>query len=244
MVAAHNPAGVESGDPPSPPVEPDALVGAARGLAWLSGGILLTVLLFIGAADIQVLRPWHAPSFLLGTAAGLYGLTFLRPADHLTPHGRRHRRQARRLLLLQAYFAPFIGWWQATPDNTYFFLHLLLFLISLSGLLLIVNRLAGDFGVVLADAGVVHEALLSQRLIQWLVLPLTLAWGAAGIALRADVLAAPGFLLALLPEGALPPWLHTALMAAVLMTVIAGWKCGQSCYRRLAGAGAPPVGPA
>ena len=230
--------------PAGRPVEPDALVGAARGLAWLSGSSLLTVLLFIGAADIQVLHPFRVPSFLLGTAAGLFGLTLLRPADRLTPRGRRHRRQARWLLLLQVYFAPFIGWWQAAPDNLYFFLHLLLFLISLSGLLLLVNRLAGDLGGVLADAGVVNEALLSRRIIQWLVLPLTLALGAVGTALRADAIAAPGWLVALLSENALPPWLQAALMAAVLMTAFACGKCGQSCYRRLAGAGSPPVGPA
>ncbi|MCX6998289.1 MAG: hypothetical protein NTV49_14700, partial [Kiritimatiellaeota bacterium] len=236
--------GVERMSLPGQPVDLGALVGAARGLGWLSGSLLLTVLLLMGAVEIRLLNLFPAPAFLLGTALGWFGLARLRPADGLTPLGWRHRRRARNLVLLQVYFAPFVGWWQAAPANLFFFVNLLLFLLSLAGLLLLISRLAGDLGVALADASVVSEARLCRLVTQLLVTPSILAAGLLGMALRADVLMPSASLSAMLPESDLPPWLYTALLAGVLMTMIVCWKGAQACYRLLTRSAPPPPGAA
>ena len=236
--------GAENRSPSVQPVDPGALMGAARGLAWLSGSLLCTVLLLMGAVEIRLLNLFHAPTFLLGTALGVCGLAFLRPADRLSPPGRRRRRMARGLLLLQVYFAPFIGWWQAAPENLYFFMNVLLFLLSLAGLLLLINRLAGDLGLALADANVVSEARLCRLVIQLLVTPSILVVGLLGTARRTDFINPSAYLSAVLPESDLPPWLYTALMAGVLMTVMVCWKGVQSGYRLLMRSPSPPPGAA
>jgi hypothetical protein len=173
---------------------------------------------------------WTIGVLLVGFLPLLWGLWRLRIGGDLS---RRWGRHIRRMLLLSVaalYLSPFLAWWSVAPMQPYFAFntaaHYLVMIALMAGL----NRLAGEAGDWMGDAGLRREAKAGLGMVLWLS-------GCTVVALgwmyhRAGVLEA-GLPTVLAHVSQLPREARMLFLLPYAMTAYVMWRAKESALHRM-----------
>jgi hypothetical protein len=203
----------------------------ARGFTGIFWGMLLGLLLFSKALRLQ----WNhipIPSYILGVLLVFAGMLSLHTVSSLPGSWRRHVRMALVVLLLHAYFAPFVYWWQQIPDVSYFMLNVMILLFCSMWLLLLLNQLVLELSRALENNSLRMEAeLCGWSVVFLLLLPYVFFVVYPTVAaLRHD--SSVFFELAQLIQR-LPRWLLILSLLPFTLTMAVCWKTKEYCLSRL-----------
>ncbi len=206
------------------------LLAAARGFSTGFWGLLLILLVMLGALSIRLPLLLQMPGHTVGLVIVLLGALHFR---HTLPDERSWRRLSRLFLsmvILQLYLVPFLGWWRVSITGWYATLNLILFLVGGLLVLVLVARLALQMAVSLNDPTLCIEARLSL----WSI-PFLAGISLALIALRAGrfgLFGDPVFALQHLLVWPRPATLYPAALPFVPALAMA-WEIKQRCLREL-----------
>ncbi|HBA84977.1 MAG TPA: hypothetical protein DCZ95_12855 [Verrucomicrobia bacterium] len=221
---------------PNLAVLPDQLLLLSRGFSCLFWSIPLGLLLFAMVPQIQVLRYFQMPSFLIGLMTGYWGLILLRKAGPITPHWPALIHRGLAIIFFQLYLAPFIQWWRVMPGVPYYFYNTAAFYLCTTWGLFLVNQLAGEAGRAL------HQSSfeLETHLFRWASLAFMLA-PLLGILVMAGYAShqyeSPVWLELVRLGQLLPRWVFIPLLLPFTLTMATAWKAkehGLSALKRSA----------
>jgi hypothetical protein len=210
------------------------LLRAERGFLSIMWGILLFLLLFFNAISIHI--PGHGliPSYLLGSVVIYVGILYLYSAGVFTVRGHRLLRWMGFALFLHIYFAPFVMWWQAAPQVTYFFLNVIGLLTCAVWILFLTNKIAREMGYAFKIPSLQTESYLSLwAFFALLILPCVLFISyCAAVAVKTHSTLQAEMLMVLYH---LPRWEIMLLLVPVALTMSICWKAKQACIHLATG---------
>lgn len=225
------PAGAEPGEG-FPPADggPERLLRLSRGFSCLFWA--MPVLSFAHAAGLTPVLDvrWTLGILLGGFLPLLWGLWRLRMGGGTTPGWIRRIRRVTLLAVATMYLSPFLAWWSAAPAQAYFAVnaaaHYLAMIVLLAGL----NRLAGEAGSGVGDAGLQREAKAGLGMVLWLsgCTVAALAW----MYFRAGVLEA-GWPTVAAHLSQLPREARTLFLLPYAMTAYVMWRAKESALHRM-----------
>lgn len=222
---------VPASPPPSLPAvacDPVHLLRLSRGFSCLFWSLPLLAL----AHTAGLMDFWPARRMI---GAGLLcflplycGLWMMRLGGRLTPHWGGRVGSALLLAGAGMYLFPFLPWWKAVPTRLYFAINVALHYFMMMALLAGLNRLAGEAGRWMGDAGLRREAGAGLGMVLWLcactVLALVWLFHRAGL-LRA------GLETLLVQMAQLPGEARYLLLLPYAMTAYVMWRAKETGFR-------------
>ena len=201
----------------------------SRGFSCLFWGLLLIAAMHLVAMRPEVAVRWRIVAFWISFLPLVCGLWMLRACGEVTP--RWHRKISRVFLLGFAaiYLCPFWVWWNAVPAKPYFAVNAGLYLLVMIGMLVGLNRLAGESARWMSDISLRREAAAGWGMVLWLSVctVFALAW----LYYRAGVLDA-GVETVLLQLAGLPREARTLFLLPHVMTAYVMWRAKETGFRR------------
>ena len=225
-----------SGPPPAPETGEGRmncgsgrLLRMSRGFSCLFWGLLLIAAMHLVAMRPEVAVRWRIVAFWISFLPLVCGLWMLRACGEVTP--RWHRKISRVFLLgfSAIYLCPFWVWWNAVPAKPYFAVNAGLYLLVMIGMLVGLNRLAGESARWMSDISLRREAAAGWGMVLWLSVctVCALAW----LYYRAGVLDA-GVETVLLQLAGLPREARTLFLLPHVMTAYVMWRAKETGFRR------------
>lgn len=213
-------------------VPPLTLSRLIRGFSCMFWGLPLTLLLLF---DVVEFRGWlrvRCPVFVLGILLVFYGVMLLNRAPSLTRRWPRWIGQARVVLLMLVYLAPFAYWWRTMPHVRYYEVNMaVLFAVGLWGFFL-ANQLAAEVGLALGDRALYIES----RLCAWVSVVSFLSPGVVFLGrslLSAAFTRGNGVLPLSLVAYLLPRWMVVLVLLPFTLTMMTVWRAKGLCWRAL-----------
>lgn len=148
-------------------------------------GLLLCVVFMVGVAHLPYTYGLDLPSCILGFLIIYSGVIPLSLVHGITPNWHNMSRASLCLGILILYFTPFLFWWASQPNDLYYAVNGVLCLISITGLLALLNAMASGYARRVEDEAFHLEARLSM----WAVLAIY------GIPLMAALFFCVGFIM-------------------------------------------------
>lgn len=196
-----------------------ALLLISEGLGLISGGICLTVLLYLGALQIVWLQMIpQVPAFLAGELLILWGCLRMWPTRKLSPNWQQLVTICTIFSAGSVYFSLFFHWWRVSNTSVLLTINGLVFLLFFALLIRMVNRLVEDVAYAVGQQGLGVEALIYG----WMVVFLT--WLPVGAMVIVAVWHSGGesTILSELTGLAeqMPVWLRTVATLPLLLTML------------------------
>ena len=216
-----------------PVVSPKASLQLIRGFSWVLWGLPLTLLLFFGALQVEVLARLQLPSYALGVVILFTGMICLARSGQVTRAWQGWVRSGILLSFMMLYLAPFVFWWQRLPHVPFFGANMWILLFCTMLILVVANRLASELGGLYRDATFAVEArLCAWSVVVLMMLPFCIGIGYAyytlkkyGIPMRATLGVA---------HREMPFWLHVFFLLPFTLTMTTVWKARERAMRGLA----------
>lgn len=209
-----------------------ASLSLIRGFSWSFWGLPLTLLLFFGALQVEVLTRLQLPSYALGVVILFVGMLHLAKAGPLTRGWMGWACSGVMLSFVMLYLAPFVYWWQRAPHVRFFGANMWLLLACTMLILVVVNRLASELGKHQEDSTFAIEArLCAWSVVVLMMLPFGIALGYAyytlhkyGVTMRTTL----G-----LAHKEMPFWLHVFFLLPFTLTMTTVWKARERAMKGL-----------
>lgn len=219
------------------PPSPRELLRLARGFSCAFWGLLFSFFLLVQGSRFRMLLGIPLPPYVIGLLPLYVGVLLFHSAGGLAPEWTPRVRHVMGVLLLQAYLAPFMYWWQRRPTHAYFGVHFLAFLLSSVVLLTLLNRLAEALSRSLKDPVFRAEAGIAAWAVN-LILLLPCVAAATYACVGAWRLKADPYTVLLYLYGRLSSRVVLLLLVPFAATLAVAWKAKEVCLRRLTGDGA------
>lgn len=204
-----------------------------RGFSWVFWGLPLTLLLFFGAVEIEVLARLQFPSYALGVLALFVGMIRLGRVGPLTGSWLGWARSGILLSFMMLYLAPFVYWWQRAPYVGFFGANMWILLGCTMFILVVVNRLSSELGGRYGDSTFAIEArLCAWSVVVLMMLPFCIAIGYAyHVQRKYDVPLRSTLGVA---HKEMPFWLHVFFLLPFTLTMTTVWKARERAMQGLA----------
>lgn len=211
----------------------------AKGFSLIFWGVFLMISLFLGQAVLEVFHGTRIPAYVAGAVLIGWGLWLLQTAGPVSRNWQRRTRMAQVLAFLLIYFAPFIIWWKTMPYANLFLVNVLGLLLTVMGILLLVNLLTADAFILFRERGnQVESQVFALGVIIMMIVPFLIGLLFALVAsLRYDSTFAQEIWLTM---NRVPPWLYITATLPCSLTLVASWKAKALCYQRLWNGGTKP----
>lgn len=208
------------------------LLYMAKGFSRIFWGLLLNMMLFFGQASLELFHYLRIPAYVIGAAVVVWGLFSLYDAGRISKTWLRRVRVTIVLVLLEIYFAPFVGWWKNMPDIMFYLINCLGLLLTSMLILLAVNILAAEVSRYLNDrSGQIESHLFAFGIILFMILPLIISVVFCSIA--AFRYETSFYVEVWHVINRMPPWVYFFIIIPCSLTLIASWKAKDLCYRTL-----------
>ena len=217
---------------PERPAGPARLLRVSRGFAGVFWAMPLLALAHAAGLGGGLSVRWTIGLGLAGFLPLLWGLWRLRWSGELT--SRWGGRIARTLWLAMGtiYLSPFLAWWSAVPEQTYFAVNVGVHYLLWIGLLAALNAVAGEAGRWMGDGGLRREAKAGLGMVVWLsgCTVAALAW----LYHRAGILDA-GWPTVSAHLAQLPREARMLFLLPYAMTAYVMWRAKETVLRRMVG---------
>ena len=206
------------------------LVQMARGFSCSFWGIPISLLLFFGAVDVDVMEKVRLPAYILGVLLVYVGFILLHRSRPVSSRWKSWARQGLLLSFVLVYFSPFVYWWERLPFAPFYIANMLVLVICATWLLLSVNRLASEIGRALGDRTFALEAdLCGWCTVCLLGLPILLS---LGFTIHSTGLAELDWLTQWVTLNAtLSRWVYIFILIPITLTMTSAWKAKESCMQ-------------
>ena len=205
------------------------LLRMSRGFSCIFWGLLLIAAMHGVAMVSDISARWRILAFWISFLPLVGGLWMLRACGELTP---RWRRQISRVSLLgfaAIYLCPFLVWWNIVPTKLYFSVNTGVFILVMIGVLVELNRLAGESARWMSDVSLRRESTAGWGMVLWLsgCTVCALVW----LYYHAGVLDA-GMETVLIQISSLPREARTLFLLPYAMTAYVMWRAKETGFRR------------
>lgn len=223
----------------SPP-SPRCLLQIARGFSCSFWGIPLSLLLFFGAVDVDIMERVRLPAYILGVLLVYIGFIFLHRSKPVTRRWKTWAGQGLILSFILVYFSPFVYWWSHRPFTGFYVGNMLALVACATWLMFSVNRLAAEVGMALQDRTFAIEAdLCGWSTVGLMMIPLLITTGLtlyyAGVA-QLDWITEWVSV-----QSEMPVWLYFFFLIPITLTMTSAWKAKECCIRAIASIQSPGI---
>jgi len=226
--------------PPPIPAVPDVpqqsfqtaqLLRVSRGFSCLFWSLPLLATVYSFAMVATLPMRWMFGLLLACFLPLFCGLWILRASGELTPRWGRRLGRVSLLALVSVYLCPFWVWWRLVPMNLYFAVNVAVYAVVMVGLLVELNRLAGEVARWMGNTALRREARAGWVMVLWLSLCTigTMGWLFHRIGLLEAGLPTVLEQLSLLPKEARYLFLLPYAMTAYVM-----WRAKETGFHRAA----------
>jgi len=216
--------------PPSPqPISTDRLLRVSRGFSCLFWSLpLLTVSFTVAQVSMLPMR-WMFALLLICFVPLICGLWTLRASGDLTPRWGRRIGRLSMLVLVTVYLCPFWVWWRLAPMQLYFAVNIALHALVMMGLLVELNRLAGECARWLDDKALRRESNAGWMMVLWLS---ACTVGALGWLFHRAGLLDAGLPTVLAQLSELPKEARYLFVLPYAMTAYVMWRAKETAFHR------------
>jgi hypothetical protein len=221
------------GDDRGSGLSPVVIVRLLRGFTAVFWGLPVSLLLFFGAVDVNIVVWFRLPTYILGVAVVYIGLALLRFSGLDRGPWKKQARNGLIAAFLLIYLGPFVYWYSFLPRSGWYYLtNLCLLLGAAMWLLFAVNRLAGELGAETQDRDLMMESrLCSWSIVLLMVLPMILTTAFSSYMALKYESSLVAEMRGVRQES--PWWIHIFFLIPLSLTMTSSWKAKEKCLALL-----------
>ncbi len=172
---------------------------------------------------------WRIVAFWISFLPLVVGLWMLRACGELTARWRSQISRTSLLGFAAIFLCPFLVWWNVLPTKLFFAVNSGVFILVMTGMLVELNRLAGESARWMGDVSLRRESTAGWGMVLWLsgCTACALAW----LYYHAGVLEA-GAETVLVQLSGLPSEARTLFLLPYAMTAYVMWRAKETGFRR------------
>ena len=209
--------------------ETSRLLRMSRGFSCIFWSLLLISAMHVLSMRTDVSARWRILAFWISFLPLVGGLWMLRACGELTARWRRKISRVSLLGFAAIYLCPFLVWWNIVPTKLYFAVNTGVFILVMIGMLVELNRLAGESARWMNDVSLRRESTAGWGMVLWLsgCTVGALSW----LYYHAGVLDA-GVETVLIQISGLPSEARTLFLLPYAMTAYVMWRVKETGFRR------------